>query len=78
MEPKQMNEDDRALVNNQLEEIYRREFNVHTDKVLNKHRSSYNQSQEDAKFTFGSYMQNFLTLNRDLRTDAYNDIHVYF
>lgn len=39
--------------------------------MIKKHIDSYSISQDDAKSTFNSYMGNFLTLNRDLRTDKY-------
>lgn len=45
---------------------------VPTDSVLDNHRDSFNGSLDSAKVIFGKYMQYFLTLNTDLRTDASN------
>ena len=55
----------------QLDWVYNKEFVVPNDDMIHKHVDSYAISQEDAKMTFNSYMSNFLTLNRDLRTDKY-------
>jgi hypothetical protein len=55
-----------------LDNNYSKYFIVPTDNMLDMHRASYDNSQGRAKHTFGEYMQNFLTLNRDLRTDANN------
>lgn len=38
--------------------------------MLDKHKMSYNASQDDARQTFNEYMHKFLTLNRELRTDS--------
>ena len=61
-------------MNMQLERIYNKHFVVPNNDLIQKHVDSYAVSQEDAKSTFNSYMGNFLTLNRDLRTDQYGII----
>ena len=70
MAPKAPTAEEAAMVEEQLAHVYANEFVVPTDNMLAKHVASYSNSQEDARYTFNSYMHNFLTLNRDLRTDA--------
>ena len=70
MAPKELTEGEREAVENELAHVYAKEFVVPTDAMLGSHVASYAGSQEDARCTFNSYMHNFLTLNRDLRTDA--------
>lgn len=43
---------------------------MRTDNNLSKHIASYDGSIIDAKMVFDKYMGNFLSLNRELRTDA--------
>jgi len=38
--------------------------------MLKNHIHSKDRTEEDARFTFNEYMLNFLTLNRELRTDS--------
>lgn len=43
---------------------------IPVEATVNKHLASYADTQDDAKYTFNGYMNNFLSLNRNLRTDA--------
>lgn len=72
MVPKQTTEEEKQIVQQMLNNNYKNFFVVPTDDKLEMHRASYGNSQGKAKYTFGEYMQNFLTLNRDLRTDSNN------
>ena len=67
--PTQMSDRERRDVKRQLDELCREEFVVHTDDGLRDYIHGYRKSQGDAKNIFNSYMRNFLTLSKDLRTD---------
>ena len=70
MAPKELTEEEHELVQSQLDRVYRHDFVVPTDAMLNNHKNSYDKSTDDAILTFNEYMHKFLTLNRDLRTDS--------
>ena len=54
----------------QLDQAYKNVHFCQTQNTLTNHTKSYSDSLFDAKYTFNEYMENFMALNRDLRTDC--------
>ena len=69
MAPKPLTQKEQEVVQKQLDNAYWNKYIVPIDRTVHDHIDSYDTSQNDAKLNFNSYMQKFLSLNRDLRTD---------
>lgn len=49
---------------------------MRTNGQVDNHIQSYRDSQQDCKNVFNSYMQRFMMLNRELRTDQNGVTHL--